>query len=140
MSPLLDSRGCPSPSLYRLALPTAFSHFRQIVFAPSQLHFVFCDAGKKREFCKGGVWQGEGGRQAGAQPRTPLLSTSSAGPHLAAGHQHPERQVHAAGTKCCLPAGHPAGTGGWLWRKQAASLSPFANLSLGLSGFYYGDV
>lgn len=101
---------------------------------------------KKKEFCKGGVWQGEGERQARAQPQTPLLSTSSPGPHLAAGHQHPERQVHAAGlcrlskdevlSDCWTPSSHRG-----LALEVAGSLPlPLWESKPGFKWFYYGDV
>lgn len=90
MGSLLDSRGCPFPLLYCLALPTAFSHFRQIVFCSQLTPFCVCDAGKK-ECGKGGAWQGAGGRQAEIGPLAPYSALVHQGLNLAAGCLHPEQ-------------------------------------------------
>lgn len=47
--PMLDTRGCPFSSCDCLALPSAFSHFRLIVFAPQLTPFCVGDAGKLKK-------------------------------------------------------------------------------------------
>lgn len=139
--PVLNGRGCPFPSLYCLALPTAFSHFRQIVFCSQLTPFCVCDAGRK-DLGKGGVWLGEGetGWDSAADRRF-YSALAPQGPTLLQPACIPSSRCHKSlpaehRAEWCLAPGHlltVTGSGCWACKQDIPSASP--RLSLGLDVF-----